>query len=513
MKRDKKSKQSTSNHAVGALDVARVRLRPGFLVTFSVLGLLAMGGLVFGLSWIMGNDIKKDETARATQTAQLLASSSFGPKLQADSGRLEPATLKELDVAAIGARRSHNLQSVTVWSPKHRILYSTDHRLIGDRYDAPAGVRAALLGRTDAQVTDHPIGPATRTTGKQIDVTVPLYTAKGKDPAAAFEIDVPYGPVAKQISDHTKRIDFILIGAALLFYAALWPRLVDASKALKAKQDRKTQLMLRELKRGIDRDELVLHYQPKLDLSNGRIAGAEALLRWRHPRRGLVAPNDFLPAAAESDLIKPLTMHVLDRALRDCRAWRDRGIEAAVDVNLSVPNVLDDTLPGEIGRLLGNWHVPPEALGLEVTEGAITTDPDAAAKVLAAVAEMGVTIAIDDFGTGYTSLAGLRDLPVSDLKIDRSFVAGLSAGGSDATIVRSIIGLAHELGVNTTAEGVEDRETLDELARLHCDMAQGYYISKPMPLAELVTWFEAPRFGPPDIPSAPSNGRPAPVPV
>jgi EAL domain-containing protein (putative c-di-GMP-specific phosphodiesterase class I) len=235
-----------------------------------------------------------------------------------------------------------------------------------------------------------------------------------------------------------------------------------------------------------------LHYQPTVDLAGGRVVGVEALLRWRHPRRGLLAPSEFLPSVADGPLNGRLAVHVLRMALRDCAAWRDRGVDAGVNVNLSVANALDISLPEQIGTLLATCGIPADALGLEVTEAAILADPEKATAMLASLDRMGVRIAIDNFGTGYSSLAGLRDLPVSELKVDRAFVAGLCNHPRDEAIVRSTIRLAHELDVKVIAEGVEDEETVNALAALECDMAQGFYISRPLPLAELVAWFQAP---------------------
>jgi EAL domain-containing protein (putative c-di-GMP-specific phosphodiesterase class I) len=218
----------------------------------------------------------------------------------------------------------------------------------------------------------------------------------------------------------------------------------------------------------------------------------ESFLRWDHPRRGPISPADFLPAAAGSALIGPLTLYVIERALRDCRSWREHGVDAGVNVNLSEANVLDERLPDEVGRLLGQWRIPSDALCLEVTEQAIAADPEHAADILAGLDEMGVRISIDDFGTGYSSLAGLRDLPVCELKVDRSFVSGLLSTNRDAAITRSIIRLAHDLDVHVIAEGVEDAATLAQLHELGCDGAQGYLFAPAMALAELLAWLDAP---------------------
>jgi EAL domain-containing protein (putative c-di-GMP-specific phosphodiesterase class I) len=257
---------------------------------------------------------------------------------------------------------------------------------------------------------------------------------------------------------------------------------------LRTQADIRRQRLLKEVRKAIDSDQLVLHYQPKIDLESGRVDSFEALLRWNHPKRGTVPPDEFLPETAGSDLIGPLTVHVIDKALRDCLAWRGSGIDAGVEVNLSVANVLDPQLPVEIERLLKKWELPAEVLGLELTEAAIAAARERAVEVLQRLSEMGVRLSIDDFGTGYSSLAVLRDLPVSEIKIDRTFVTALAENPSDQMLVRSIVGLAHQLDVRVVAEGVEDAHTLDRLTELGCDVGQGYYFSRPMPFEDLFGW-------------------------
>jgi EAL domain-containing protein (putative c-di-GMP-specific phosphodiesterase class I) len=469
-----------------------LRLRPGFLISFSVAGLIAIAALAFAVSRIMGADIRNQQLASATQSAQLLAAASFTPDLVAHPDRLDVAQLRGLDQAVLAARTTNGLQAAGVWSPRNRILYATNHRLIGVTVLAPAEVRAAFSGQTTTIVHDGAASPVGSFAGQQIAVAVPIYKPGRAQPFAVTEILLPYATVAQSISRITSRIDYILIGAAVLFYAALLPRLVRASRALRSQVDPRKQALLREFELGMKRDELELHYQPSVALSDGSVAGVEALLRWRHPKRGLLAPSEFLSTVAGGRLIGPLALHIVERALRDCAQWRARGVDAGVNVNLAVANALDGALPERIGRMLATDGIPADALGLEITESAIAADPEKATAMLDGLDRMGVRIVIDNFGTGYSSLAGLRDLPVTELKVDRSFVTGLLTRPRDAAIVRCVIGLAHELGAKVIAEGVEDEATLDELASLGCDMAQGYYFTRPMPLGELVAWFESP---------------------
>ncbi|MDQ6670338.1 MAG: EAL domain-containing protein [Chloroflexota bacterium] len=249
-----------------------------------------------------------------------------------------------------------------------------------------------------------------------------------------------------------------------------------------------------ELRLAIETDELVLQYQPKVDLS-GRLAGVEALVRWRHPQRGMIAPDEFIGLAENIGLIKPLTRWVLNAALRQCRTWLNSGFAIQVAVNVSMHDLHDDTLPDTVARLLVAHGVPAEYLGIEITEGAIMSDTGRALSVLTRLRAVGVSLSVDDFGTGYSSLAYLKRLPVDELKIDRSFVRNIATDEEDAAIVRSTIGLGHELGLGVVAEGVEDQASWDRLRQFGCDLAQGYFIARPLSVSDLDRWLPQSRQG------------------
>jgi diguanylate cyclase (GGDEF)-like protein len=243
-----------------------------------------------------------------------------------------------------------------------------------------------------------------------------------------------------------------------------------------------------ELRRAIDERELKVFYQPKAILSNGDVEGVEALVRWIHPERGLLPPDEFIPLAEHTGLIGPLTLYVLDEALKQCREWRDAGMNMSVAVNMAMRNLLDLNFPDRVTETLEKWRLAPTVLELEITENTIMADPFRAMSVLRRLSEMGVKLSIDDFGTGYSSLAYLKRLPVDAVKIDKSFVLGMSADDNDGAIVRSTIDLARNLGLRVVAEGVETSEIWTELRGLGCDVAQGYLISKPVPGDELTVW-------------------------
>jgi diguanylate cyclase len=255
--------------------------------------------------------------------------------------------------------------------------------------------------------------------------------------------------------------------------------------------------LLGELRRALDRaDELVLHYQPKVELAGERLSGVEALLRWRHPDRGLVEPADFIPAAEKTGLIHRLNTHVLTLAIRQVRCWLDDGYRVAVAVNLSARCLHDTTLPGRVAQLLMAHGVPAALLRLEVTESAVMLDTTRALTVLNALHDLGVLLSIDDFGTGYSSMSYLKRLPVDELKIDRSFVIGMTGDHDDATIVRSAVDLGHNLGLTVVAEGVETARHVHALINLGCDIAQGYHYARPVPPGELTSWLARARARP-----------------
>jgi diguanylate cyclase (GGDEF)-like protein len=236
-----------------------------------------------------------------------------------------------------------------------------------------------------------------------------------------------------------------------------------------------------QLRRGIERGELVVHYQPKLALREGGRHGVEALVRWQHPQLGLIAPEGFIGLAEQSDLITLLTHRVLDDALHQCRTWRDDGLDLRVSVNLSARSLLDRDLAALIGRLLERWKLAPDALQVEITESRLIADVPRARATLEELRALGVGVAIDDFGTGFSSLAQLTRLPVDEIKIDKSFVLGMDTSRSDEAIVRSTIELGRNLDLQVTAEGVESREALDRLEELGCDYAQGFHVGRPVP--------------------------------
>ncbi len=246
-----------------------------------------------------------------------------------------------------------------------------------------------------------------------------------------------------------------------------------------------------DLRRAVDDDALELNFQPKIDMARRRIEGVECLLRWRHPKLGLIFPDLFIPLAEQTGMIGALTSWVLDTALRYCAQWQDQGWDLTVSVNISALTLHNPGFPRSVAAGLARWNVAPDRLVLEITETAIISDAARATETLNRLDGMGVAISIDDFGTGYTSLGYLRRLPISELKIDKSFVMNMQRVPDDEVIVRTMIELAHNLSLKVTAEGVEDEPTLDRLGDLACDTIQGYYVSRPLDEAAFAAWLVA----------------------
>jgi diguanylate cyclase (GGDEF)-like protein len=250
--------------------------------------------------------------------------------------------------------------------------------------------------------------------------------------------------------------------------------------------------LLGDLRRAIDADDqITLHYQPKIDLGTGRLIGVEALVRWDHPELGRTAPDAFIPLAETTSLIRPLTTKILEIAVAQARAWLDQGLRIPVAVNLSTRCLVDAGFAERVFDLLARAGVPASLLELEITESMIMADPERAMDLLHALRDHGIRLSIDDFGTGHSSMTYLRQLPVDELKIDRSFVREMVANHGNAVLVRSAISLGHNLGLSVVAEGVEDEEVVAALRELGCNVAQGYHFARPMPAAEIGPWLSA----------------------
>jgi EAL domain-containing protein (putative c-di-GMP-specific phosphodiesterase class I) len=235
-----------------------------------------------------------------------------------------------------------------------------------------------------------------------------------------------------------------------------------------------------ELRQGIENDELVLYYQPKIDIKTKKVKGVEALVRWQHPEHGFMSPEEFIPMAERTGLIRLLSVWVLKHALSQAAKWHKQKLKMSISINLSPTTFLDTELPDLIIGLLSQYAIPAKYVILEITEGSMIKDPDLAMEILTRLSARGLKISIDDFGTGYSSLAYLKKLPVNEVKIDKSFVSDMLKNENDAVIVKSIIDLGHNLNLNVVAEGVENKKIAGRLRTLNCDELQGNFFSKPL---------------------------------
>ncbi len=263
---------------------------------------------------------------------------------------------------------------------------------------------------------------------------------------------------------------------------------VEIYTAIADHHDRSRLLLLTQVRRAIADQQFVLHYQPKVSLTDGLARAVEALVRWQHPTRGLLSPGDFIPVVEHTGLIHQLTLAILDLALAQARAWLSDGLEVQIAVNLSARSLHHLALPNEVAEALARHGVPAQYLRLEVTESALMTDPDKARSILTSLNELGVSLSLDDFGTGYSSMSYLKYLPVDELKVDRSFVNELLRNAEDAAIVRAAIELGHNLGMTVVAEGVEAPEAPEALLAMGCDTAQGYLFAPPLPPQDILPY-------------------------
>ncbi len=245
---------------------------------------------------------------------------------------------------------------------------------------------------------------------------------------------------------------------------------------------------VKDLRRGIQAKEFILHYQPQIDLVSGRLSGVEALVRWQHPERGMLYPDMFVEVAEQNQLIGELTQLVLDMALKQCSEWKSRGLELEMSVNISSENVKGLYLPEKLMDALDKNDLDPGWLTLEVTESALMGELVTSLDILTRLRMKGFHLSIDDFGTGYSSLSQLHKIPFTELKIDKSFVMSMTSDVESRAIAKTCIMLGHELNMKVVAEGVESEEILKMLRSLGCDVAQGYHISRPIPAEELFKW-------------------------
>jgi EAL domain-containing protein (putative c-di-GMP-specific phosphodiesterase class I) len=474
-----------AKRAVAFGTTLRNRWRQSFVASITIVALLAVAVFALVIGRVVSNQIEDQALDRARETAGVVSRASFAPRLPAAGERLAAADRADLDRQLAAARGQEPGLRVRLWGADGALIYGSTPTG-GGAAAPPAVVRAALAGRPATDVQRD--GATDTSADAALTSAVPVRRAKGDPVAAALELRLPYAPVGKDIRDRTRRLYAALLIAALAAYALALPALIRAGRAVRAQYDPRRRALIRDLRRAMKNGDLVIHYHPIADARTGRVHTAEALVRWHHPQRGLIGPDRFIPQIEPTELMWPLTVHIFDLVVRQARAWSDAGIDLRTAVNVSSADVIDPRLPDVLERLFKKHGVSAERLEIEVTEGAVMSDPQEALSVLARITAQGLgVLAIDDFGTGYSSLARLHELPLDELKIDQSFVMRMARDG-DETVVRSIVELGHALGFRIIAEGVETEETWQRLAEVGVDYIQGYVMTRPLAAAEFTDW-------------------------
>jgi EAL domain-containing protein (putative c-di-GMP-specific phosphodiesterase class I) len=450
-----------------------------------MLALLVGVGAVLGVTAITEEGVIQTAERSAINDAELISQVAFAGAIS--DGRLTRADLLAGEAQVAAARRSLDITRVVIWGPGGRVLYSNHPLPAPSRPTAhvpPLVQQAMLTEQTQAASGfDHRGNP-------DFNAAVPFGTGGHR---LVAEFIFPRAAVQGQI-DHVKRELYLAAGiGALLLYAALVPLIARIAQRLPTRAERRRERALTRLGAALDRDELHLHFQPKFSIGLAGVLGVEALVRWDHPRRGLLPPSEFVPLLETSHLLDRFTIAVLDAATEACRRWRAAGVDLPVAVNISAPALAGHDLVGQVAEALGRSGIPPAMLTLEITESAVMSAGADATDTLCELRQLGVAIAIDDFGTGHSSLRRLGSLPLDELKIDRSFVTALGSDEHAVGVLRLIIDLGRQMELCITAEGVETHRELEQLAGLGCDAVQGFLLAPPMAEHELVRWLAARR--------------------
>jgi diguanylate cyclase (GGDEF)-like protein len=626
-----------------------------------VLSLCCFAAFGIALAQLLAHQIRDRALANTVASAQLLSGTLASQLEPTDlAGSMASARQRSLDKALTQAQAQHRIARLKIWDRSGRIVYSDDAVAIGRKFEIEDDLEEAFAGETHSDIATGASAEqeSERNLGTLLEAYVPLRFQPGARPAGAFEIYVPYAPVAAAASRDVHRVYALVAGGLVLLFLLLYRIVARASRRLQRQSEEnrmqalhdpltglpnrrsmyarlgklvddardgralallvadldgfkelndtlghhagdavlaqlgprardavpeaeivarmggdefavltyedvpggaagvaeriraaliepfmvdgislavqasigiarypehgrdvhelmqhadvamyqaKTQqagwleyeadrddhsrvrlALAGELRRAISEGELVVHYQPKADLESGAVISVEALVRWEHPERGLLLPGEFLPMAEQTGLIRPLTLYVLEAAASQTCEWDELGLNLRVAVNLSMANMIDSQLPGDVAALLAKHRLAPSRLILEITENVVMADPARTIEILEQLRSLGVGLSLDDFGTGHSSLAYLRRLEVDELKIDRSFVTDMIHDDQNAAIVRSTIELAHAVGVRIVAEGVEDADTLFELKAMGADEAQGFYLSPGVPPTEIL---------------------------
>jgi EAL domain-containing protein (putative c-di-GMP-specific phosphodiesterase class I) len=465
---------------------ARARTRT-FLTASAVVmvSLIAVAALLAG-EITAGSMRTNAQLSGAHETDLLVTVGADFPRLSASaiSHGLAPAADRQLDTAIKRVQQKGLFATLAIWDRTGRLVYSSLGTAEGTRPAEDPGLAAALDRRPTTTLHPHEVDPSSGKPTGLLDSFQPLTDQRGVV-YGAIEAGLSLKPIDAAAAQSARRSFLVVLGAGALLWLVLLPLQIRLARSQANDWIPARRRTLRAFSRALDRSEIELVYQPQVEPGSRHVDGVEALVRWR--RNGeLVGPDLFLGAVESSALMARLTDRVLDLALAQHARWRNAGIVIRIAVNLSSTDLADKTLPQRIAVKLDQYGVMGQSVTIEVTETAVLSEPEQARAVLTTLHQMGIEIAIDDFGTGHASIARLHRLPVSEVKIDRSFVSDTQL--HSRTYVAAMIAFGHNIGLRVVAEGVEDAETLAILTTLKCDLAQGYFISRPLEPAAMTLW-------------------------
>ena len=457
--------------------------RHGVLALFALATLAILSVGVLESRTLLTTSLYKEAEQGAAGEADLAA--RLGLVAALSSGTLSARDLRLAAAEYDAAQEELPLTGVVVWRPSGSAVFSRGSGRVDAQRPAESDIaRMALLrGRTQVRYASDPgVGPT-------VEAAVPL-GRRGLDSVVEFHFS--RAAVERNLGAAKRRLYMLTVLAAIVIFVAIMPLLARLAGRVPLPTDPARKAALAALGTGLARRELVLHYQPQAEVSTGRVVGVEALVRWNHPRRGLLSPAAFLPLAESSPgLLAALTCQVLDRAIRDCAGWLDEGRRLPIAVNVAAPVLLEGALVRIVRDTLSRHRLDPRLLTIELTESALMERSTDVTAALVELRDLGISLSIDDFGTGHSSLARLRSLPLDALKIDRSFIANIAENERDLGIARHIVDLGVDLGLQVVAEGVEDEATLGLLQVLGCSVVQGFFLARPLPEGELRRWLES----------------------
>jgi EAL domain-containing protein (putative c-di-GMP-specific phosphodiesterase class I) len=458
-----------------------------FVAVFTGVVLGSLAGLGLLVADLAGDSVELTALDGSEAVAATLVRVSLEPG-DVRGGTLGPDAFEELTRSAIA---SGVVDDVRLWRRGEGLVRDMQ-RNHGGRVARSASLDDAFGGVITSAIADDAAGadapgraPGRCEGAQEMRVFVPLFS-RGRPVQEVLELCSASAPVAQAAGDRRRGLLAVVLIGALMLWLVVLPAVLRAAHLLAERADRRHRPLVRALRRAMRRDELALHFQPKLSLESDEVDGVEALLRWRHPVHGDIPPLAYLPAAEQTEVIGDLTLHVLALAVRQVSEWRRDGLDVAIAVNVAPAALADPRLAPDLAAMLEAHGVPASSVTLEITEGALS-ESGALAGGVQNLAAVGVCLSIDDFGTGESSLGRLDAMPLHELKIDRVFVKRVASGGAP-TLLAGVIRLGQELGLKTVAEGVEDADMVECLRSLDCDAIQGFHVSRPLPAAQIERW-------------------------